>query len=177
MSSPAPINPYAAPTAPVEDVAANPESDAIRRAHIGHEASVKAVGFLYYLGGGAVTVGALVFMRSDIATSIGLLIAGAAQLSAGYGVRALRGWGRAVGCVLSALGLFAFPVGTLINGYILYLFLSKKGRTIFAPEYQDVIAETPDVKYRTSIVVWIVLALLVILVAAAFVLPQLASRR
>ena len=138
-------NPYAAPTARVEDVSANAEAEAIRQAHISHEASVKSVGIL--------------------------------QLFAGWGVRGLRRWGRILGCILSALGLLGFPIGTLINAYILYLFLSKKGRTIFAPEYQDVIAATPDVKYRTSIVVWIVLGLLVILVAAAFVLPQLASRR
>jgi hypothetical protein len=176
MSSPAPINPYAAPIAPVEDVAANPEADAIRRAHIGHEASIKAVGILYYLGAVLITVGALMFLRSDVATSVGLLVVGVAQLFAGWGVRALRRWGRILGCVLSALGLLGFPIGTLINAYILYLFLSKKGRTIFAPEYQDVIAATPDVRYRTSIVVWIVLALLVALVVAAFVLPQLAKR-
>ena len=78
-------------------------------------------------------------------------------------MRALRPWGRIVGCVLSGLGLLGFPIGTAINAYILYLFLSKKGRTVFAPEYQAVIAATPDVKYRTSILVWIFLALLVAL--------------
>jgi hypothetical protein len=67
--------------------------------------------------------------------------------------------------VLSGLGLLGFPIGTAINAYILYLFLSKKGRTIFAPEYQAVIAATPEVKYRTSILVWIFLALLVALLA------------
>jgi len=177
MSSPAPINPYAAPTAPVEDVAANPEADAIRRAHIGHEASIKAVGILYYLGGVLVAVGGIATLRADAAMALGLVSVGILQLFAGWGVRGLRRWGRILGCILSALGLLGFPIGTLINAYILYLLLSKKGRTIFAPEYQDVIAATPDVKYRTSIVVWIVLGLLVILVAAAFVLPQLASRR
>jgi hypothetical protein len=47
--------------------------------------------------------------------------------------------------VLSGIGLLGFPIGTLINGYILYLFLSKKGRTVFAPEYQEVIEATPHV--------------------------------
>ena len=169
-----PINPYAAPGAVVEDIAANPEADAIRRAHIGHEASIKAVGFLYYLGGAVMTVGGLAFLQSDLPTALLLVLVGVAQLFAGWGVRGLKKWGRVVGCVLSAIGLIGFPIGTLINGYVLYLFLSKKGRTIFAPEYQDVIAATPDVKYRTSIVVWIVLALLIALVAAAFILPQFA---
>ena len=53
------FNPYAAPSAPVEDVSANAEAEAIRKAHINHEASVKAVGILYYLGGIGVTIAAL----------------------------------------------------------------------------------------------------------------------
>jgi hypothetical protein len=84
---------------------------------------------------------------------------------AGWGVRSLRPWGRIVGCVLAAIGLLGFPIGTLINAYILYLFLSKKGRTIYSPEYQDVIAATPHVKYKTSILVWVFLGLLVALLA------------
>ena len=160
------VNPYAAPTAVVDDVPANAEAEAIRRAHISHEASIKAVGFLYYLGGVGmffVAAAALVGRRADTGMAFLLLLAalGAAQFFAGWGVRALKKWGQVVGAVLSGLGLLAFPIGTLINGYILYLFLSKKGRTIFAPEYQDVIAATPHVRYRTSIIVWIFLALLV----------------
>jgi len=176
------FNPYAAPAAPVEDVAANAEAEAIRKAHISHEASVKAVGILYYLGGLGVTLaslGALFTTRQDalgLGASVGLLAIGVGQFFAGYGVRALRPWGRNVGCVLSALGLIGFPIGTLINAYILYLFLSKKGRMIYSPEYQDVIAATPHIKYRTSIVVWILLALVVALVALAFLAPMLGGK-
>jgi hypothetical protein len=156
------VNPYAAPTASVEDVSASPEKEAIRREHINHEASIKAVGFLYYIGGVAVTVAGIANLAGD-APGVGvfLLVIGVGQLVAGWGVRALRQWGRVLGCILSGIGLFGFPIGTLINAYILYLFLAKKGRTVFTPEYQEVIEATPHVKYRTSIVVWICLALLV----------------
>jgi len=160
------VNPYAAPAARVEDVGANSEAEAIRRAHISHEASIKAVDFLYYLGGVGVTVAALASLGASsggagAVITVLLVVLGVGQLLAGWGVRALRSWGRTVGCVLSAIGLHGFPIGTLINGYILYLFLSKKGRTIFTPAYQDVIAATPHVKYRTSVLVWIFLALLI----------------
>jgi len=165
------FNPYAAPAAPVEDVSANAEAEAIRKAHISHEASIKAVGILYYLGGTGVTLVALAALFSARQDALG-----AGQLSAGWAVRALRPWGRTVGCILSAIGLIGFPIGTLINGYILYLFLSKKGRTIFAPEYQDVIAATPHVKYRTSIIVWIFLALIVALVALAVLAPMFGGK-
>ena len=170
------FNPYAAPTAPVEDVSANAQAEATRKAHINHEASIKAVGILYYLGGVLVTIAAAAGLLGAKDASIGatllLLGLGVGQFFAGWGVRALRPWGRILGCILSAIGLIGFPIGTLINGYILYLFLSKKGRTIFSPEYQDVIAATPHVKYRTSIVVWIFLALLVALLAFAILGPM-----
>jgi hypothetical protein len=169
--SEAAANPYAAPAARVEDVAQDPAAEAIRREHLSHEASIKAVGFLYYLGGVLVTLGTLVAIGgaakepAGAAVMLLVLAIGVAQFVAGWGVRALRPWGRVVGCVLSGLGLLGFPLGTIINAYILYLFLSKKGRTIFSPEYQQVIAATPHVKYKTSIAVWIYLGLIVVLLA------------
>jgi hypothetical protein len=170
-------NPYAAPTARVDDVPASSEAEAIRRAHINHEASIKAVGILYYLGGVGGTlagIASLVGAAGDAESlfmGLFLVAFGAVSLAGGWGVRALRPWGRIAGCVLSALGLLGFPIGTLVNAYILYLYLSKKGRTIFAPEYKDVIAATPHVKYRTSIVIWVFLALVVGLVVLAVAMP------
>jgi len=168
------VNPYAAPRARVEEVAANPEAEATRRAHIGHEASIRAVGLLYYLGGVGVLlagIAALALPSRDrpggVVFMLALLALAVAQFFGGWGVRKFRPWARILGCVISAIGLLGFPVGTVINVYILYLFLSKKGRTIFSPEYQDVIAATPHIKYRTSIVVWIFLALVLALILFA----------
>jgi hypothetical protein len=174
-------NPYAAPAARVDDIPANPEAEAIRRAHISHEASIKAVGILYYLGGAGLILSggaALVGARSaeNAVLMVVFLALGVGYLFSGWGVRALRAWGRIVGIVLSVIGLLGFPVGTLINAYILYLYLSKKGRTIFAPEYQDVIAATPHVKYKTSIIVWIFLALVIGGILFAILAPFIARR-
>ena len=172
------VNPYAAPAARVEDAGGNPEAEAIRRAHISHEASIKAVGFLYYLGAAIAMifgVGSLAGMASggEAAGLAAFMLAfGVAGLFVGWGVRGLRRWGQVAGCVLAVFGLLGFPVGTLINGYILYLFLSKKGRTLFSPEYQDVIAATPHVRYRTSILVWIFLAVVLGLLFLAVLMPM-----
>lgn len=177
MSNAKAANPYAAPAARVEDVPANAEAEAIRKAHISHEASVKAVGFLYWLGAVGVTLsgGATLVAGSHgagLAFGAFLVAVGVGLFFAGYGVRALKSWGRVVGSILSALGLLNFPFGTLINAYILYLFLSKKGRMVFSAEYKDIIAATPDVKYRTSMFVWIFLGILVALFAAALIAPM-----
>ena len=171
------FNPYAAPAAPVEDVSANAEAERIRKEHISHEASIKAVGLLYYLGAIGMTIGGLAGLvaargaETSVGVALLLLGLGVSYAFAGWGVRGLRPWGRIIGILLAGFGLLGFPVGTLINAYILYLFLSKKGRTIYEPQYQDVIEATPHVKYRTSIIVWIFLALLLALFAFAIGLP------
>jgi hypothetical protein len=167
------VNPYAAPTAPVEDVPANAEAEAIRKAHIKHEASIKSVGTLYFLGAILATLGGLFGLagapqaQGDLVASAVMLALGVAMFFVSWGVGRLRSWGRTAGCVLSGIGLIGFPIGTLINGAILYVFLSKKGRTIFSPEYQQVIAATPHVKYRTSWLTWAFLALIILVVLVA----------
>lgn len=170
------VNPYAAPAARVEDVG-DSTAEAIRRAHLRHEASIKTAGLLYYFGGVLTLLPGIGFLLSQDA--VGVLIAvlllafAVGQFFAGWGVRGLRDWGRIVGSMVSIVGLLAFPVGTLINGYFLYLFQSKKGRTIFSSEYQAVVAATPHVKYGTSIIVWIFLALVVGLIVFAFTGPAI----
>jgi hypothetical protein len=53
-----------------------------------------------------------------------------------------------------------FPWGTIINGAILYLVFSKKGAKVFSPEYQEVIRQTPHIKYKTSIMVIVLVSIL-----------------
>jgi hypothetical protein len=78
---------------------------------------------------------------------------------------------RVAAIVFAGIGLLGFPIGTLINGYILYLLLSQKGRRIFQPDYAHIVAATPEVKYRTSIVVWIILGIFLLGILAAISLP------
>jgi len=56
--------------------------------------------------------------------------------------------------------------------------LSAKGRMVFSPAYQQIIAFTPDVRPRMSAISWILLCLvllLVIAILAALLIPV--SRR
>lgn len=169
------------PRAEVKDVglSGNPDAPEIRRAHLNHEASIKAIGILYYLGAigaivGAIGLGLLLIagdlpgpkaddMSAGVVAVVGVLILalGALYLWLGRGMRTLKSSVRIPAGVLAGLGLLGFPVGTLINSYILYLLFSKKGTMVFSDEYKQIIADTPDIKYRTSIIVWIFLALIV----------------
>lgn len=146
----------------------------IRRSHLNHEASVKSVGFLYCLGGLAIFAGGVFSLiggagsqeTEAIATGAVLVLLGALQFYCGLGIRRLKRWTRIPVGILSGLGLLAFPLGTLINAYILYLVFSAKGRMVLSDEYKQVIADTPEIKYKTSILVWVLLVIVLVFIAA-----------
>jgi len=106
-----------------------------------------------------------------------LLLFGAGQFWVGTGLRRLKKWTRIPTGILSGIGLFGFPLGTIINGYILFLIFSQKGKVVFSDEYRAVIEQTPHIKYRTSIVVWIVLGLVLLLIAAGIIAAIVGGRR
>ncbi len=180
-------NPYAPPKAAVDDIGtgAFPAAEAIRSEHLAHEASLKAVGLLYLLGGALNAIGALSMLVAAAAggnvqgrdgvilLTLFLGLMSALALWAGWGLRTLKPKGRIPALLVSGLGLLAFPVGTLINAYVLWLLLSKKGSLILSPEYAAIVAATPHLKYRTPVWIWIVLGVLVLGLVAAVALPAL----
>jgi hypothetical protein len=183
------INPYAPPKAQVDDV--TPflgEADAIRREHIQREASIRSIGVLYYFGGGALCLASVAVMvgfglsgnRMSGLPLAGLgvfiLALGVFSIFVGRGIRKLRPWARITAIVMAILGLLRPPAGTLINIYILYLLFSEKGRRIFESDYPEIVAATPDVKYKTSVVVWVVLGILVLLILAGLGAALVARR-
>lgn len=162
-----------------EGVPSNSASEQIRQAHIKHEASIKSVAILYFLSSAIVLLAALVSAFSGEAGAglIGFLMLGlcAAQIWVGLGLRKLKRWARIPTGILSGIGLIGFPVGTLINAYILYLIFCRKGATVFSDDYKLVIAQTPHIKYRTSVLVWVLLALFVALIGMAIVFALFSS--
>jgi len=177
------INPYAAPKALVEDVSvsANSQAEALRREHIKHEASIRSIGILYYIAALVMTGGAgasalqLATNQPDLKTALSLVAAGLLTIGffvIGRALRALQRRARIPTTILAGLGVLSFPIGTLINSYILYLVLSKKGRFTLSPEYAAIVAATPHIRYRTSILVWAILALLIALAAFAILAPR-----
>jgi hypothetical protein len=174
-------NPYQTPEANVDVVSVDADAEAIRKEFINHEASVRSIGLLYYLftlGLGIAAVVTLFGFQTQpfemnalfLAIFVGLLAA--LYYWIGSGLRALRPNVRIVAGVFAALGLLSFPIGTIINGYILYLLFSKKGERVFSADYQAIVDATPHIKYKTSIVVWLLIAILILGIAAAVLIPM-----
>lgn len=183
MSDP---NPYLAPTTAVADWQ-DPNADlvGIREQHIRHEVLLKSIGSLYWLTavvclvGTIATVSTLSQYGSGADGTIFLFLStiiyggmGLASAIVGFGFRALKPWVKFPGTVLSGVGLLGIPVGTIINGYILYLIWCDKGKRVLAEDYAGIIAQTPQVKYKRTVGDWIalgivVLFLLVLLVSIA----------
>ncbi|MBX3740687.1 MAG: hypothetical protein KF712_06840 [Akkermansiaceae bacterium] len=190
-------NPYLTPASAAEPSGPPPDSpEHIRRTHLNHEASVRSIGNLCYLAAivwgiwllntvllvpnmlflqqqhdGLVAISGMVF---TILVGVILPVAMVALLIfGGRGLRKLTPWGRVVGIVIAVIGLAAIPIGTILSIYALYLLLSKKGKMVFSPAYKEVMAATPEVKYRTSMVVWVVLGLFILLLLFAWFAPSM----
>lgn len=171
----APVGAYGGPSA---------DAEAMRRKYIKHEASIRSVGILYYLGTiilGLASIpmlymaltgeGGPAFGSSERAFITGMGVAYVILAVISYflarGLRALQPGVRIPVGIFAAIGLLQIPIGTLINGYILYLVFSSKGKVVFSDQYRDVVRRTPHIKYKTSLVTWIVLIIFILLLAAA----------
>lgn len=151
-------------------------ADEIRRTHLSHEASVQSVGSLYYFAAAVSPIAGLSPILRGVPSerqhwiALGLfLILALVYFQLGRWFRSLNPKGRLPGTILSIIGLLAFPIGTLINAYILYLIHSARGRMVFSPEYRAVIEATPHIQYRLSKVAWVAIGLLILFFAAGLI--------
>ncbi len=167
------INPYAAPQSQV--LQATTQDEIVRREYINTEASIKSVGLLYYLGALAlIIVGVILCTNNHAGIDISALLPGGLLLFLGigigfvaHGLRRLQSWARYPTIVLSSIavliGLIKLSGGIVIHIYILAKLLGKQAPFVMTPEYQRIIAATPHVKRKTSIVVKVLLVLLLII--------------
>ncbi|MBK8284704.1 MAG: hypothetical protein IPK97_07300 [Ahniella sp.] len=170
-----PVNPYAAPASVVVDRDDGSSADiGIREAHVRHEQVLKSIGSLYWFG--ALTSGLIAIVSAiTLATSesgsiaAGLVVGGLYGVFSliagflGFGFRGLRPWVRIPGTILSGIGLLAIPIGTLFNGYILYLIWSAQGQVVLGPDYRGIIERTPHVRYRRTVGDWIALIVIILI--------------
>lgn len=211
FSPPDDVNLFEAPRAEIGagpvDLGLDPEAELVRRAHLGHEASVKSIGSLFYLGAIFAAIAAIMMLSSAVgvfplagpnsknsqvffgAFGAGLLAIFALYSALGYGLTHLQAWARWTAVALDGFWLLTTTLNALmttlsidpymgivmaiipytIGGYIMYLLVSTRGGVVFSPAYKEVIARTPHIKYRTSLIVKILLAFILGLIIAGFI--------
>ena len=180
------IDPYLPPDADLGTgfVGVTPTNEvvAIREAHLNHEASIKAIGSIQYFSsavmGILVLIGLVISLEGekDIGGFIALAILALMTYAfywLGRGIRNLDRRVRVPMGLVCAIGLLGFPIGTLVNGYFLYLFFGEKGKLVMSEEYQRIIEQTPHLAYQTPMLVKVFAAILLLSVlagAASFVM-------
>jgi hypothetical protein len=76
---------------------------------------------------------------------------------AGSCLRSLDKRGQSSGGIVAMLSLFLFPCGTALGGYCLYLLCSARGSYVFSDEYRAIRAATPHLRYRLTVVRWLLI--------------------
>lgn len=174
-------NPYAPPQAGA--LVQVSEAETTRRKFIHHESSIKTLGCLYLLAGILIIPGMVLSLSESFkagASAASLMwqfffiVIGLVDVAIGIGLRRLQKWASltaiTLGLLLSLIYLFDLPgsaVGLVIQGAIILTMLSARTRMVVSADYQRVIAETPQVKLRTSAALWALLVLLLLSYAAA----------
>lgn len=176
-------NPFASPLEQAQPVSGyETEEESVRRQYLNHEASIRSVGLLFIIFGILGCVGAAFYLLPAIAIffvaeplealavvaivcafAIPIGALSAFQLWTGVKLRQLKPVARIPAIVLSAIGLLAIPIGTLISAYFLWLVASDKGGYVLSEQYADIRRATPHIKYKTSLIVWILLGLVLLL--------------
>jgi hypothetical protein len=115
------------------------------------ETHVKVAGWLWTIMGALSLLGALcavvsiaggglisgdqdaILATSIVATVSGglLVLSGALNLVAGIGLLKLKSWARILALILAVLNLLAFPIGTVLGIYTLWVLLTKDTELLF----------------------------------------------
>ena len=88
-------------------------------------------------------------------------------LSLGFAIQS----GNPLGCLGLFLGL------SIIPAYTIFLMASRKSTVVCSADYKEIIAHTPHIKYKTSILVWIFLVLVVLVLILAVIGAITSGRR
>lgn len=173
------LNPYAAPQSQV--LQATSRDEIIRKEYLNTEATIKSVGILYYLGAIVlILVSVIPFTKSnpdlrssDLIPVVLFLLLSIGMGVTAYGLRRLQSWTRIASIIISSIaliiGLINLSGGIIIHIYILVKMMGKQAAFVLTPEYQQIVANTPHVKRKTSVLVWVLLIVLLMVLIGILV--------
>jgi hypothetical protein len=181
------------PSIEIVSPTATGSADETRQLYFSHEQQVRSVGTLFrFMGGIQLFLAAIILLAGTLASfagdGIGAHVAQfAVILTEGAIIVALGGVAFWTGgllreldhkafitaVILGVIGLLGIPIGTLINGFILYLLLSEKGRFVLSDPYRAVVVATPQYQWKTALWVKILIGLFVLIFVSVVVISML----
>ena len=154
-------NPYSTPTVPV--VKATKESSQLEKTrleHLSHEAALQAVGSLFVITSMIISslmvIFTLEFLDEELVNNertfiLSYWVLVPIFLYIGIKLRRLDYSIRNTVIAAGVLMLFAFPVGSVIGPFVLYIVCCKKGSFILSERYTNIRYQTPRLQYETKL--------------------------
>lgn len=180
------INPYAPPLSesPLQS-RSSAEFEQVRKEHLNCEIGIRTVSLFYFLASCASFAAASLFLTrggdiSPLARMVLVLALGGMavlQFWVGSGMRSLKPRVRVPAGFIALMSLVGSAAGggpmlVIVYIYILCLVFSEKGKMVFSPQYQEVLAATPHIKGSPSPVILVFLVLLALAFFALVVFPM-----
>lgn len=162
-------NPYAPPASRDHAVPLEPGSpEQIRTEHLTTEADIQSIGTAVMLMSLVViligfTAAPRASTPAHVAASAGWIVGGFVLGNFGKAVHRLRPWTRWPMVILALPPLLLFPLGTSLSSLVLIRMLSRKGKTVLTREYAEIIQQTPDIRFRYSLLTRVLVLFLVML--------------
>ncbi len=171
------------------------EMEEIRNENLSHEGMVQGVGVFFLISGTLALMLAAIFgaalvkgelpralperpdpdsrivVTEEVAWVLLIVygISAPIALTLGQSLRRLSNGARITAAILTIPGLLGIPVGTLVAAIILYILLSPKGAYVCTSEYREVIEATPEIRYRTSPIIKVLVGIFLFFMVIALI--------
>jgi hypothetical protein len=171
----------AAPASPPFAAPAAVSAEAVRQKYLSHESNLRSLSLLYYLTGAlellsGLAIGGVAIAESkteDVVTGVVLIAIGVFLVWLGMLYRKLSRSLLVPATIAAGIGLLGFPLGTALSAYILYLLYSREGKFVRSGEYREIVAATPQIAWKTSLLIKILLGLLALAFVSVVVISVL----
>jgi hypothetical protein len=113
------------------------------------------------------------YTKKDLVCGLWLSLAALLALALGGGLQTLVPRVRIPVVIVSILlGIVSLVsiVGPFMNGYVIWLMLARKGRTVMSPDYRRIVELTPEIKQQSSVRAVFLMLVLVLFILSVLVL-------
>jgi hypothetical protein len=158
----------------------NVDAEGIRKEFFDYESSLKTVAILFYIGalslcfiGIANTLNIFGWGKTGYIIAVICYVLTVINIWIGNGLCNLNLRVRIPCLIFAIIGFLFPPFGTYINAKILKILFSAKAKVVFSASYKEIIALTPNIKYKLPAIPWFLIGFILIVVCVILFLCYL----